>query len=55
MQGYIDENRRMLDFIRMLNEAGRTPQDITAAVQMEFGNMAFVVLPNIQAVLDELR
>ena len=55
MQGYIDENRRMLDMIRMLNGAGRTPQEIRAAVQMEFGNMAFVVLPNVQSVLDELN
>jgi hypothetical protein len=39
----------------MLNEAGRAPQEIGAAVQMEFGNMAFVVLPNIQVGLDELR
>jgi glyoxylase-like metal-dependent hydrolase (beta-lactamase superfamily II) len=55
MQGYLDENVRMLDFIRMLNEAGRTPEEISAAVRMEFGNMAFVVLPNIQVVLDELK
>jgi glyoxylase-like metal-dependent hydrolase (beta-lactamase superfamily II) len=55
MQGYLDENVRMLELIRMLNEAGRAPQEIGAAVQMEFGNMAFVVLPNIQVVLDELR
>jgi len=55
LQAYLDENRRMLDFIRMLKDAGRTPQEITAAVQMEFGNMAFVVLPNVQAVLEELR
>jgi glyoxylase-like metal-dependent hydrolase (beta-lactamase superfamily II) len=55
LQAYIDENRRMLDLIRMLDEAGRTPQEITTAVQMEFGNMAFVVLPNVQVVLDELN
>jgi glyoxylase-like metal-dependent hydrolase (beta-lactamase superfamily II) len=55
MQGYLDENVRMLELIRMLNEAGRAPQEIGAAVQMEFGNMAFVVLPNIQVGLDELR
>jgi glyoxylase-like metal-dependent hydrolase (beta-lactamase superfamily II) len=54
MQGYIDENRRMLEMIRMLKAGGRAPADISAAVQMEFGNMAFVVLPNVQAVLDEL-
>jgi hypothetical protein len=34
---------------------GRAPMEITSAVQMEFGNMAFVVLPNVQAVLDELK
>jgi glyoxylase-like metal-dependent hydrolase (beta-lactamase superfamily II) len=55
MQGYLDENVKMLDFIRMLNDSGKTPQEISTAVQMEFGNMAFVVLPNIQVVLDELR
>ena len=54
MQAYLDENRRMLDLIRMLDGAGRSPMDISSAVQMEFGNMAFVVLPNVQAVLDEL-
>lgn len=54
MQVYLDENRRMLELIRTLRDAGRTPMDIASAVQMEFGNMAFVVLPNIQAVLDEL-
>jgi cyclase len=52
VQAYIDENRRMLDLIRMLKGAGRDPMAIT--VQMEFGNMAFVVLPNVQSVLDEL-
>jgi glyoxylase-like metal-dependent hydrolase (beta-lactamase superfamily II) len=55
MQAYLDENRRMLDLIRMLRDAGRTPMEITSAVQMEFGNMAFVVLPNVQSVLDELK
>jgi glyoxylase-like metal-dependent hydrolase (beta-lactamase superfamily II) len=55
VQAYIDENRRMVDLIRMLKQAGREPADISAAVQMEFGNMAFVVLPNVQVVLDELN
>jgi glyoxylase-like metal-dependent hydrolase (beta-lactamase superfamily II) len=55
MQAYIDENRRMLDMIRMLKEAGKTPQEMTAAIQMEFGNGAFVVLPSIQAILDEMN
>ena len=55
MQAYIDENVRMLDFIRMLNQSGKTPAEITPAVQAEFGNMAFVVLPNVQVVLDELK
>jgi len=55
VQAYIDENRRMLDLIRMLKSAGRDPMAITSAVQMEFGNMAFVVLPSIQSVLDELQ
>ena len=55
VKAYLDENRRMLDLIRMLRGAGKDPKEITTAVQMEFGNMAFVVLPNIQSVLDELR
>jgi hypothetical protein len=38
----------------MLKQAGRAPMEISSAVQTEFGNMAFVVLPNIQPVLDEL-
>jgi cyclase len=54
VQAYLDENRRMLDLIRMLKKAGRDPMAITSAVQMEFGNMAFVVLPNVQSVLDEI-
>ena len=55
MQAYLDENRKMLDLIGMLKQAGKTPVEISTAVQMEFGNMAFVVLPNVQAVLDELN
>jgi cyclase len=55
VQAYLDENRKMLELIRMLKKAGRDPMEITSAVQMEFGNMAFVVLPNVQAVLDELK
>lgn len=54
MQAYLDENRKMLDLIKMMKNAGRAPMEISQAVQMEYGNMAFVVLPNIQAVLDEL-
>jgi cyclase len=54
VQAYLDENRRMLDLIRMLKGAGRDPMAISSAVQTEFGNMAFVVLPNVQSVLDEL-
>ncbi len=55
MQAYLDENVKMLEFIRMLKGAGKTAMEISSAVQAEFGNMAFVVLPNIQAVLDELQ
>jgi cyclase len=55
MKAYLDENVRMLELIRMLKSAGKPPMEITAAVQMEFGNMAFVVLPNVQNVLDELK
>lgn len=55
MQAYLDENRKMLDFIRMMKQAGKAPMEISSAVQMQYGNMAFVALPNIQAVLDELE
>jgi hypothetical protein len=44
----------MLELIRMMQEAGRLPAEMASALQMEFGNMAFVVLPNVQAVLGEL-
>jgi cyclase len=55
MQAYLDENTKMLGLIRMMKQAGKDPMEITSAIQMEFGNMAFVVLPNIASVLDELR
>ncbi|MGW8370054.1 MAG: hypothetical protein ACWGPN_15425, partial [Gammaproteobacteria bacterium] len=54
MQAYLDQIVRMQDLIREMHEAGRAPQDIQAAVTGEFGAMAFVVLPGIQPVLDEL-
>jgi len=42
------------DMIRELHAAGRPPAEITAAVQMQFGRFAFVILPGIEAVLAEL-
>lgn len=55
MQQYLDENERMLDLISEMNEAGRSPQDIQAAITSEFGQMSFVVLPGVQAVIAELE
>jgi len=54
MQAYLDEIVAMQDLIREMHRAGRAPQDIQSAVTSEFGGMAFVVLPGIQPVLDEL-
>jgi glyoxylase-like metal-dependent hydrolase (beta-lactamase superfamily II) len=55
LQQYRDENVRMRDIIREMHGAGRAPQDIQAALTGEFGNMAFVILPGIQAAIDELQ
>jgi cyclase len=55
MQAYLDEIVRMQDLIREMHEAGRAPQEIQSAVTSEFGGMAFVVLPGIQPVLNELQ
>lgn len=54
LQAYLDEIVRMQDLIREMKTAGRAPQEIQQAVTGEFGAMAFVVLPGIQPVLDEL-
>jgi hypothetical protein len=54
MQAYLDQIVDMQDLIREMHEAGRAPDDIQTAVTTEFGSMAFVVLPGIQPVLDEL-
>jgi glyoxylase-like metal-dependent hydrolase (beta-lactamase superfamily II) len=54
LQAYLDEIVRMQDLIREMKTAGRAPQEIQQAVTGEFGNFAFVVLPGIQPVLDEL-
>jgi cyclase len=43
------------DLIREMNTAGRSPEDITAAITSEYGRFAFVVLPGIQAVIAELE
>ena len=53
LQEAIDEIHAIQDMIRELNNAGRAPDEILAAVVSEFGRYAFVVLPGIQAVLDE--
>jgi glyoxylase-like metal-dependent hydrolase (beta-lactamase superfamily II) len=55
MQAYLDQIVDMQDLIREMYEAGRAPADIQTAVTTEFGSMAFVVLPGIQPVLDELE
>jgi glyoxylase-like metal-dependent hydrolase (beta-lactamase superfamily II) len=43
------------DLIREMHGAGRSPEDITAAITSEYGRFAFVVLPGIQAVIAELE
>jgi glyoxylase-like metal-dependent hydrolase (beta-lactamase superfamily II) len=55
MQAYLDQIVQMQDLIREMRAAGRSPEDIQAAVNNEFGRVAFVVLPGIQPVLDELQ
>ena len=54
MQAYLDQIVDMQDMIRDMDDAGRAPADIQSAITTEFGAMAFVVLPGIQAVVDEL-
>jgi cyclase len=54
LQGYLDQIVQMQDLIREMHAAGRSPGDILEAVTNEFGRMAFVVLPGIEPVLDEL-
>lgn len=55
LQGYLDENVRMINLIRDMHEAGSPPADIQTAVTMEFGNMSFVVLPGVANVIAELE
>lgn len=55
LQQYRDENVRMQEIIREMHGAGRSPEDIQTALTGEFGNMSFVILPGIQAAIDELR
>jgi len=55
LKGYLDETVRMQDLIRELSRADRTPDEIATAVQEEFGRLAFVILPNVQSAIDELK
>src|SRR5690606_31382910 len=55
LKGYLDETGRMQALIRELSRADRTPDEIATAVQEEFGRLAFVILPNVQSAIDELR
>jgi glyoxylase-like metal-dependent hydrolase (beta-lactamase superfamily II) len=55
LQAYLDQIVEMQDLISEMKAAGRAPADIQTAVTGEFGAMAFVVLPGIQPVLDELE
>ena len=55
LEGYLDETVRMKELIRELSRAGRSPEEITAAVQGEFGRLAFVILPGVQSAIDELE
>lgn len=56
LQKYRDENVRMLEVVREMHGAGRSPADIQTALTGEFGNMAVVILPfdtGIQNAIDE--
>jgi cyclase len=55
LQGYLDETLRMQDLISELSRAGRAPEEILAAVQDEFGRLAFVILPNVESAIAELQ
>ena len=55
LQQYRDEKIRMQEIIREMHGAGRSPQEIQTALNGEFGNMSFVILPGIQAAIDELQ
>lgn len=55
LQGYLDETLKMQELIREMSRAGRSPQEIQSAVTGEFGQMSFVILPNVQSAIDELR
>lgn len=55
LEGYLDETLRMQALIRELIGAGRSPDQIADAIQNEFGRLAFVILPNVQSAIDELR
>lgn len=54
LEDYLANTRRMHDLITEMHEAGRSPMEIQAAVTEEFSAMGFVVLPGVQAVVDEL-
>lgn len=58
LQQYRDENVRMLEIIREMHGAGRSPADIQTALTGEFGSMAAFFNPRdtgIQSAIDELQ
>ncbi len=55
MQGYLDEIVQIQDMIREMHAAGRSPDDIQAALAMAFGQFAVFILPGVQSVIDELE
>lgn len=55
LQDYLDDTIRLQAFVSEMHRAGRSPEDIQAAVASEFGRSGFVVLPDVQSVLAELE
>jgi cyclase len=54
LQAYLDQIVDIQELVSEMHDAGRAPQDIQTAVTGEYGAMAFVVLPGIAPVIDEL-
>lgn len=55
LQDALDEVVAIQDLVREMNNAGRSPEDIQAAVTMQYGQFALFVLPGIQSVIAELE
>lgn len=55
LRDYLDDTSRLWAFVGELHRAGRSAEDIQAAVASEFGRSGFVVLPDVESVLAELE